>query len=149
MTDDMTFRELDIVRVFDAPRQLVWDAWTDPDQIAQWWGPAGMHTPRESVELDVRPGGVFRITMVQSATGAEFPSDMRFTQVVEPELLAYAWEEQRGIGGGSGTITFKDLGGAKTEMTNHFAGYTNDVVQGFMVQGTNEQFDKLGAHLSR
>jgi uncharacterized protein YndB with AHSA1/START domain len=149
MTDDMTFRELDIVRVFDAPRQLVWDAWTDPDQIAQWWGPAGMHTPRESVELDVRPGGVFRITMVQTATGAEFPSDMRFTQVQYPELLAYAWEGQRGIGGGSGTVTFKDLGGAKTEMTNHFAGYTNDVVQGYMVQGTNEQFDKLGAHLSR
>ena len=148
MTDDMTFRELDIVRVFDAPRQLVWDAWTDPDQIALWWGPKGMHTPRESVELDLRPGGVLRLTMVMDATGAEFPSDMRFTQVDPPETLAYAWEEQRGLGRGAATVTFKDLGG-KTELTNHFAGYTTDVIQGFMIQGTNEQYDKLGAYLTR
>jgi len=89
MADDMTFRELDIVRVFDAPRELVWHAWTDPDQIAQWWGPAGMHTPRASVEMDVRPGGVFRLTMVMTETGAQFPSDMRFTEVVEPERLGF------------------------------------------------------------
>jgi uncharacterized protein YndB with AHSA1/START domain len=147
MTDEMTFRELDIVRVFDAPPALVWDAWTDPDQIAAWWGPEGMHTPRESVELDVRPGGVMRLTMVQTATGAEFPSDMRFT-VVEPiTRLAFAWEDQRGIGRGESTITFTELGG-KTEVTNHYAGYSTDVIQGFMVHGTNQQFDKLAAYLS-
>ena len=148
MADEMTFRELDIVRIFDAPRQLVWAAWTDPDQIAEWWGPAGMHTPRASVELDLRPGGVFRITMVQTETGAEFPSDMRFTEVREPELLAFAWEGQRGIGGGSSAITFKDLGG-KTEVVNHYAGYITDQIQSFMLQGTNEQFDKLAAYLTR
>ena len=148
MTDEMTFRELDIVRIFDAPRELVWAAWTDPDQIAEWWGPAGMHTPRASVELDLRPGGVFRITMVQTETGAEFPSDMRFTEVREPELLAFAWEGQRGIGGGSSAITFKDLGG-KTEVVNHYAGYITDQIQSFMLQGTNEQFDKLAAYLTR
>jgi uncharacterized protein YndB with AHSA1/START domain len=146
MAEHLTYRELDIVRVFDAPRQLVWDAWTDPDQIALWWGPAGMHSPRESIEMDVRPGGVFRITMVMTATGAEFPSDMRFTDVVEPELLGYAWEEQRGLGRGAVTLTFKDLGG-RTELTNHFAGYTNDVIQGFMTEGTNEQLDKLAGVL--
>ena len=148
MTDEMTYRELDIVRVFDAPRELVWRAWTDPDQLAEWWGPAGMHTPRESVELDLRPGGVFRVTMVQTDTGAEFPSDMHFTVVDEPAVLAFAWEGQRGIGGGSSTITFKDLGG-KTEMTNHYAGYLNDMIQSFMVQGTNQQFDKLSAYVTR
>jgi uncharacterized protein YndB with AHSA1/START domain len=145
---DMDFRELDIVRVFDAPRELVWQAWTDPDQIARWWGPAGMHVPRESVEIDVRPGGVLRLTMVMTETGAEFPTDMRFTEVVEPERLGYEWDGQRGIGEGSALVTFKDLGGGKTEMINHFAGYTNDVVQGFMVQGSNEQFDKLNAWLT-
>jgi uncharacterized protein YndB with AHSA1/START domain len=45
----VNFRELDIVRVFDAPRELLWRAWTDPDQISAWWGPANMHTPRETV----------------------------------------------------------------------------------------------------
>ena len=147
MTDEMTYREVDFVRVFDAPRELVWRAWTDPEQIAVWWGPAGMRTPRESVEMDVRPGGVFRLTMVLEATGAEFPSDMRFTEVVEPERLCFAWEAQRGLGAATVTLTFKDLGG-RTELTNHFAGYTTDVIEGFMRQGTNEQLDKLAAHLT-
>jgi uncharacterized protein YndB with AHSA1/START domain len=148
MADEMTYREVDFVRTFDAPRELVWRACTDPDQIAQWWGPAGMHTPRESVEMDVRPGGVFRLTMVMDATGAEFPSDMHFTEVVEPERLCYAWEGQRGLGAGAVTVTFRDLGG-KTELTNHFAGYSTDVIEGFMRQGTNEQLDKLAVHLTR
>jgi uncharacterized protein YndB with AHSA1/START domain len=147
MTDEMTFRELDFVRIFDAPRELVWQAWTDPDQLAAWWGPRGMTSPRETIEVDLRPGGVFRITMVQEGTGAEFPSDMRFTEVNPIETLGYAWEGQRGIGGGSSVVTFKDLGDGRTELTDHFAGYTNDVIQGFMTQGTNEQLDKLAAHL--
>lgn len=149
MTDDMTFRELEIVRVFDAPRELVWQAWTDPDQITLWWGPTGMHTPRETVEMDVRPGGVFRLTMVMDDGSAEFPSDMHFTAVDPTETLAFAWGDQRGIGGGSSTLTFKDLGGGKTELVNHYAGYLTDQIQSMMLQGTNEQYDKLGAFLIR
>src|ERR1700759_4205405 len=116
------FREIDIVRLFDAPRQLVWNAWTDPDQLARWWGPAGMTTPRGSIEMDVRPGGVFRLVMV-SGDGTEFPTEMRFREVVAPERLAYEWDDRRGIGAGSSVITLKDLGGGKTELTNHYAGY--------------------------
>ncbi len=148
MTDDMDFRELDIVRIFDAPRQLVWDAWTDPDRLALWWGPAGMHTPRESVELDVRPGGAFRVTMVDE-DGTEYPSDMVYNRVEPIGLLEYGWGDQRGIGGGAVTVTFEDLGDGRTELTNHFAGYTNDVMQGYMAQGTGEQFDKLAADLKK
>jgi uncharacterized protein YndB with AHSA1/START domain len=145
----VNFRELDIVRVFDAPREVVWRAWTDPDQLAAWWGPAGMHSPRELIEMDVRPGGVFRVVMVQSATGAEFPSDMRFTKVDEPSLLEFEWDGQRGIGGGKSTITLRDLGDGRTEMTNHYAGYLTDEIQSFMVQGSNEQFDKLARLVGR
>lgn len=145
----MNFRELDIVRVFEAPREVVWRAWTDPDQLAAWWGPAGMHSPRERIEMEVRPGGVFRVVMVQSATGAEFPSDMRFTKVDEPALLEFEWDGQRGIGGGKSTITFRDLGDGRTEMTNHYAGYLTDEIQSFMIQGSNEQFDKLAGLVGR
>ena len=145
----MNFRELDIVRVFDAPREVVWRAWTDPDQLAAWWGPAGMHSPRERIEMEVRPGGVFRVVMVQSATGAEFPSDMRFTKVDEPSLLEFEWDGQRGIGGGKSTITLRDLGDGRTEMTNHYAGYLTDEIQSYMVQGSNEQMDKLADLLKR
>jgi uncharacterized protein YndB with AHSA1/START domain len=140
----MTYQELDIVRVFAAPRELVWRSWTDPDQIAVWWGPSGMRTPRESVEIDLRPGGAFRLTMVSVENGA----DMRFTKIDEPSLLEFEWDGQRGIGGGRTTVTFKDLGDGRTEMTNHYAGHVTDVIRGYMVQGTNEQFDKLAAHLA-
>lgn len=144
----MTFREIEFARVFAAPRELVWRAWTDPDQLAVWWGPAAMHTPREKVELDVRPGGVFRVVMVSNDNGAEFPSDMRYTKVDEPSVLEFEWDAARGLGAGRVTITLRDLGDGRTEMTNHYAGYTTDQIEPFMRQGTNEQYDKLEAHLA-
>lgn len=149
MTDEMTFREIDIVRICDAPREVVWRAWTDPDQLAAWWGPAGMRTPRDRVEMDVRPGGVFRVVMVQDETGAEFPSDMRFTKVDEPSLLEFEWDGQRGLGGGKVTVTFRDLGDGRTEMLDHFAGYLTDQIQSFMEQGAGEQYEKLNSFLTR
>jgi uncharacterized protein YndB with AHSA1/START domain len=144
----MTHRELDIVRVFDAPRAALWRAWTDPDQLSVWWGPAGMRTPRESVEMDVRPGGVFRLTMI-TEDGTAFTSDMRYTRVEEPAVLAFAWPAQRGVGAGSATITFTDLGDGRTEMLDHFAGDTTEVIAGYMEQGAGQQYDKLAAHVAR
>ena len=70
---NLTMVELEFVRTYAAPRQLVWDAWTDPDQMAQWWGPRGVSTPRESIELDLRPGGRMRFDMVDDATGSALP----------------------------------------------------------------------------
>ena len=62
---------LHIERVFDAPRELVWKAFTDPDEMAQWFGPVGYHVPRESVEIDLRVGGVSKLTMVPDSD--EYP----------------------------------------------------------------------------
>src|ERR671918_316609 len=50
-----------ITRVLDAPRELVWEAWTRPDRLARWWGPPGWSTDPASITLDVRPGGAFRL----------------------------------------------------------------------------------------
>jgi uncharacterized protein YndB with AHSA1/START domain len=58
---DHADQELIITRVFDAPRKLVFKAWTDPKHVAQWWGPNGFTNP--VCELDVRPGGAIRIDM--------------------------------------------------------------------------------------
>lgn len=144
----MTFREVTIVRVFDAPREVVWRAWTEPEQVAAWWGPRGMRTPLSSIEMDVRSGGVFRLTMVSESNGREFPADMVFVEVVEPERLVYAWEAQRGIGAGTVTITLKDLG-ERTELTNSFAGYATDQVLAGARVGTGQQLDKLERHLTK
>ena len=140
-----TWRERTMSRVFDAPRDVVWRAWTDPEQLVQWWGPKGMHVPIETVEMDVREGGVFRLTMVADGSGAEFPSDMHFRDAVEPERLVFAWEAQRGIGSGSVTVTFSDLGDDRTEVTTYFAGFATDEIFAGSKIGWEGQLDKLAA----
>jgi uncharacterized protein YndB with AHSA1/START domain len=140
-----TWRERTMSRVFDAPRDVVWRAWTESEQIALWWGPRGMTVPLESIEMDVREGGVFRLTMVADGTGAEFPSDMYFREVVEPERLVFAWEAQRGIGSGSVTVTFKEVGEDRTEVTTDFAGFATDEIFAGSKVGWEGQLDKLGA----
>jgi uncharacterized protein YndB with AHSA1/START domain len=142
---EMTYREATLVRVFDAPREVVWRAWTDPSELAAWWGPQGTTTPRESIDMDVRPGGVFRLTMV-SANGREFVSEMVYHEVVPPERLVFGWEAQRGLGAGVVTVTFADLDG-RTELTNHFAGYATDRIFAGAQVGTNQQLDKLEQYL--
>lgn len=143
----MTHREFTLTHVLNAPRELVWKAWTEPEQVAGWWGPEGLSTPLSSIEMDVRPGGVFRLTMVLDADGAEFPSDMAFREVVEPERLVFGWDAQRGLGAGEVTITFTDLGDT-TEMTTHFAGYATDEVAEQAQAGWAQQLGKLETHLS-
>jgi uncharacterized protein YndB with AHSA1/START domain len=143
----MTRREYTETRVLDAPRELVWKAWTEPEQLAQWWGPKGMSTPIETIELDLRPGGAFRLTMVSDASGAEFPTEMEFREVVEPDRLVFGWEAQRGIGAGEVTVTFRDLGG-RTEMTTHFVGYQTDEIERASRALWQTQLDKLRAHLA-
>jgi uncharacterized protein YndB with AHSA1/START domain len=144
--DALTWHEATLVRIFDAPRELVWRAWTEPEQLAAWWGPQGMNTPVESLEMDLRPGGAFRLTMV-AANGAQFRSEMRYHEVVPPERLVFGWDAQQGIGAGTVTVTMVDLGG-RTELTNHFAGYSNRKIMLGARTGTNQQLDKLTRHLS-
>ena len=62
MADPPIGREFTITRVFDAPRELVWKAWTDPEHVARWFGPRGYSTPQSTVTMDVRPGGTFEFT---------------------------------------------------------------------------------------
>ena len=77
-------REIVISRVFDAPLELVWDAWTDPKQVVQWWGPRGFTTTIH--EMDVRPGGAWRQTM-HGPDGANYPGRSVFSEVVKPERI--------------------------------------------------------------
>jgi uncharacterized protein YndB with AHSA1/START domain len=99
-----------ITRVFDAPREQVWRAWTEPDRLATWWGRRGWTTPVSSITMDVRPGGVFRLNSINDEDGRQMPVDGVFREVVEPERLVF---EGRGS---TSTVTFTDLGDGRTEM---------------------------------
>jgi uncharacterized protein YndB with AHSA1/START domain len=78
--------QLVLTRIFDAPRALVWKAWTDPKYLAQWFGPYGYTNPL--CEVDVRPGGVIRIDM-RGPDGSVYPIRGEFKEVVEPERLVF------------------------------------------------------------
>jgi uncharacterized protein YndB with AHSA1/START domain len=72
-------QELVLTRVFDAPRELVFKAWTDPKQVAQRWGPRGFSNP--VCELDLRPGGVFRLHM-RGPDGTVYPMTGVYHEIV-------------------------------------------------------------------
>jgi uncharacterized protein YndB with AHSA1/START domain len=112
-----TERELVITRVFDAPRELVFKAWTDPKRLAQWWGPRGFTNP--VCELDVRPGGALRIHM-RGPNGVVYPMRGVFREIVEPAQLSFTFTAEDAAGNalleGLTTVTFA-IDGDKTKLT--------------------------------
>lgn len=85
--------DLTITRVFDAPRELVYELWTRPEHMAGWYGPIGLTTPLSSISMDVQPGGTWRATMVDDADGTEYPQGGTYQEVVAPERLVFTWGE--------------------------------------------------------
>jgi len=81
-----TDREIVVTRVIDAPREQVFDAWTDAASVAKWWGPTGFTSTIQ--EMDVRPGGVWR-HVLHSPDGGDYSNKSIFTEVVRPERIAY------------------------------------------------------------
>jgi len=80
--------EISVSRVFDAPRELVYRAFVDPDQFCQWFGPAGFSVPCETVQSDVRPDGFQRFVLVNDADPSQrSPVEVALSEVVEDELL--------------------------------------------------------------
>jgi uncharacterized protein YndB with AHSA1/START domain len=110
-------REVIITRIFDAPRSLVFKAWTDPKHIQRWWGPKGFTNP--FCELDVRVGGAWRIVM-RGPNSVDYPGSGVYREIVEPERLVFTniAEDQEGntVLDGITTVTFAEQGG-KTKLT--------------------------------
>lgn len=106
-------REIAITREFDAPRELVFEAFTDARHLAQWWGPRGFTTTTS--EMDVRPGGVWRFVM-HGPDGRDYVNEISYLEVVRPERLVYRQA------GDAHTITFHvtvalEAAGSGTRMT--------------------------------
>jgi uncharacterized protein YndB with AHSA1/START domain len=79
-------QHIEITRFFDAERSLVYRAFIDPNQLAQWFGPVGCWVPRHSIDIDARIGGHLRFVM--TALDVRSPVDLTFSEIVENELLA-------------------------------------------------------------
>ena len=142
--------EVMITRVFDAPRELVWKAWTEPDHFAHWFGTPPYTTPLETISMDVRPGGAWRATMVSQDDGSELPFAGEYREVVEPERLVLTFADVNDLGNPNVevlTVTFTDLGG-KTEVVAHQAGHLPQEQYPLLAEGYSTFFDRLAAHLA-
>lgn len=140
-------REVLITRIFDAPRERVFRAWTDPDEVAAWYGPEQFNTPRETIHIDLRVGGRYELTMIQRGSGAEFPARYEIIELVEPELIVLRSDPMPEFGMPEPTITrveFHDHGD-KTRMTLVDGPYPESVQA---EAGWNASFDKLAALLT-
>jgi uncharacterized protein YndB with AHSA1/START domain len=110
-------REIVMTRFFDAPPGVVFEAWTNPEQLAQWWGPEGFTNP--VCELDVRVGGDWRIVML-APDGAMYPCRGVYLEIVAPERLVFTNiavdDEGTAVLDGLTTVTFEEEGGT-TKLT--------------------------------
>jgi len=86
LIDNGVGQEVNIVRVFDAPRELVFKMWTDPELVEKWWGPKDFTNP--VCQLDPWVGGCIRIVM-RAPDGSHYPTCGVFTKIVEPELIVF------------------------------------------------------------
>ena len=143
-------REMVITRVFDAPRELVFRAWTRPEHITQWWGPRGFRT--ENVAMDVRAGGAWQLVM-HGPDGKEYHNRVAYVEVMRPEKLVYRHEGEDGDEPVrfEVTTTFEDEGG-KTKLTMRMvfpsAAERDAVVQKYGAdKGAVQTVERLGEHL--
>ncbi|MGH3879140.1 MAG: SRPBCC family protein [Actinophytocola sp.] len=145
-----TAHELELTRVFDAPRELVFACWTDPAHLAQWWGPAG-YTPT-GVEADAVEGGAWRFGMRDPEEGGEHWASGVYLEVVPPERLVFSfrWDprENQPDEDTLVTITFADRDG-KTEMTFHQSGFATVESRDGHTDGWRSAFDDLAAHVHK
>jgi len=145
--------EVNFTRVFDAPRRLVFKAWTDPKRVAQWWGPTGFTNPR--CELDVRPGGAIRIDM-RGPDGTVYPMSGVYQEIVEPERLVFTSialdEAGNPLFENLNTVTFAEHAGKTTiTLCTRVIKSTDKALQYLkgMEIGWSMSLDRLEAHIMK
>ncbi len=148
-------RDLVITRIFDAPRELVWKAWTEPERLMRWWGPKGFTSP--FCKVDFRVGGVFLYCM-RSPEGRDYWNTGFYREIVQLERIACTdcFADEKGnvvpathYGMSPDfplemlvTVTFEEHEG-KTKLTLRHVGIPSGADHDGAQQGWNQSFDKL------
>jgi uncharacterized protein YndB with AHSA1/START domain len=136
--------------MFDAPRELVFDAWIDPRHVGAWWGPRGFTTTTH--EIDVKPGGVWRFIM-HGPDGVDYPNKIVYLEIARPERLIYDHGDEGGPVYFHVTVTFEERGD-KTSLTMRSlfrsAAERDEVVTKYRaIEGGNQTLDRFAEHLAK
>lgn len=141
---DSAPQALVIKRMFEAPRDLVWKVWSDPNQAKEWWGPNGFTLP--FVEMDQRPGGKWRAHM-RAPDGKDFWQHGVYREIVPPEKTVYTFiwdaepDQEMLI-----TVLFAARGN-KTEMTFRQEGFKSADEKAGHEDGWKQTFDRMSAYI--
>ena len=142
-------RVLEITRVFDAPRSLVWQVWTEPGHLRHWTVPGDLALT--FCEIDLRPGGVGRCCM-RAPDGTEHWLTQVYNEVIENERLvsSHAWDDAEGKPGHATvlTVTFEDADGG-TRVTLRQTGFDSIASRDGHGEGWASCFDKFAAHVAK
>lgn len=150
LTVEPARHDIVMTRVFDAPRELVFKAYTDPKQIPHWWGPRSLTTTVD--KMDVRPGGSWRFIQ-RDADGNEYAFHGVYHEIVAPERIVSTFEFE-GMPGhvALDTLTLEEIDG-RTKLTTRSVFQTiedrDGMVQSGMEQGASESMDRLEELLAR
>jgi uncharacterized protein YndB with AHSA1/START domain len=144
-------RELVITRRFDAPRQRVFEAWTDPQQAKAWWGPRDH--PLTYLEIDVRPGGAWRGRLTSTETGEELWQSGVIREIHAPDRLVFTFAWDREDEGSPDretvvTVTLEEEGDG-TLMTFRQSPFDTVENREGHRSGWSSSFDRLDEHLAR
>jgi uncharacterized protein YndB with AHSA1/START domain len=145
MNERTTDPQFTITRIFDAPRELVWRAWTETADAAEWWHPRGIEIKEGSVALDARPGGRYAYTMVNPADGAEYPTVGVYREVDPPSRLVFTWASPGDPDDTAPVITvdLRELEEDRTEMRFHLRGFAGAPGDEDVYDGWASAFDVL------
>ena len=146
---DSPERVLTIERIFDAPRELVFECWTHPEHLARWIGPRGFSAT--ILDCDARQGGRYRMRM-HAPDGTEHWQQGIFHEVVRPERIVrtFCWTDSEGNPTQPETlltVTFADLGG-RTKLTLHQATFESVKARDLHRDGWSSALDKLSEHIT-
>jgi uncharacterized protein YndB with AHSA1/START domain len=154
-------RELVIVRIFDAPRELFWKYWTEPEYFKRWWGPEGFTTTVS--RIDFRVEGVY-LNCLKSPEGENYWSTGVYREIIEPERIVYtdSFSDSEGNQVPASyyemsvnwplellvTVTLEEYEGQKTRLTLKHAGFPTGEDRDLTKDGWNESLDKLAEELN-
>jgi uncharacterized protein YndB with AHSA1/START domain len=146
-------RVMKMTRIFDAPRKMVFAAWIDPKQVAQWWGPTGFTTP--VCELDVRPGGAILIHM-RGPDGTVYPMSGVYKEVMPPERLVFTAtpldKDGKAMFANLNTVIFSERDGKTTVTLRVEVVKSSAVAEQYlagMEMGWKMSLDRLEAHVGK
>jgi uncharacterized protein YndB with AHSA1/START domain len=138
-----------MTRVFDAPPERVWKEWTEPEAFADWFGGAESEVPLETVSMDVRPGGAWRLTMLAGAERREIRWWGDYREVVEPERLVLTFSEESDPDRYElVTVELRELDDGRTEMLFEQRGTMARDAYERAGQGWSSFFDRVDERLA-